>query len=131
MIAIPQGFKFPMKKQNPTYIANIKQALNGYIVIVEEDTEIPDSENTPDFDEQMEYVFSAIQNASGQSDNEIKRIIRQNNKKSEKNALPKFKKCGMRVFSTFQEAAAFLSFIFDETRLEGNTAQSIENFTKD
>jgi len=130
MIAIPQGFKMPIKKQKPTYIANIKQALNGYIVFVEEDDEIPDSENMPELEEQMEYIFNSINNAGGGGDNEIKRIIRENNKKRDKNELPKFKKCGGRVCATFVEAAAFLSFIFDEKNLENNTAQSIENFTK-
>lgn len=130
MIAIPQGFKMPIKKQKPTYIANIKQALNGYIVFVEEDNEVPDSETMPELEEQMEYIFNSINNAGGGGDNEIKRIIRENNKKIDKNELPKFKKCGVRVFATFNEAAAFLSFIFDEKNLESNTAQSIENFTK-
>lgn len=105
-------------KTKPIYVATIKQALNGYVVIVEEDAQLPDSENTPGLEEQMEMVMNAVSNVTNIGDNEIKRIIRENNKKPDKFEMPKIKKVGMRVFGTFSEAAAFLSFIFEEESIE-------------
>lgn len=109
------------------YNATIKQALNGYIVVVEEDEPMVDSTSIPDIEEQMERVMSAIHNSSGMSspDSDIQRIIRENNKRPNKDDLPKIKKVGVRIFPTFNEAAAFLSFIFEEKDLEENPSKTV------
>jgi hypothetical protein len=125
------------------YNATIKQALNGYIVVVEEDEPMVDSTSIPDIEEQMERVMSAIHNSSGMSspDSDIQRIIRENNKRPNKDDLPKIKKVGVRIFATFNEAAAFLSFIFEEEDLDEkpnktlsknnkNNGTSLDEFTK-
>jgi hypothetical protein len=128
MLQTPAGLKIPLKRGKPTYFATIKQALNGYIVIVEEDNQLPeDSEDIPELEEQMETIMNAIQNAANGNENEIRRIIRENNKKKDKNETPKFKKVGIRVFPKFSEATAFLSFIFDSEDKEHLT---IEDFLK-
>ena len=124
------------------YNATIKQALNGYIVVVEEDEPMVDSTSIPDIEEQMERVMSAIHNSSGMSspDSDIQRIIRENNKRPNKGELPAMKKVGVRIFPTFNEAAAFLSFIFEEKDLDEkpstsksrnkNNGTSLDEFTK-
>ena len=125
------------------YNATIRQALNGYIVVIEEDEPMVDSNSIPDIEEQMERVMSAIHNSSGMSspDSDIQRIIRENNKKPNKNEPPKIKKVGVRIFPSFREAAAFLSFIFEEEDLEEKPSKnasknnksngtSLEDFTK-
>ena len=125
------------------YNATIKQALNGYIVVVEEDEQMVDSSNMPDIEAQMEIVMRAVQNAAGMSspDSDIQKIIRENNKKPSKNELPQIKKVGVRIFATFNEAAAFLSFIFEEEDLDEkpnrvlsknnkNNGTSLDEFTK-
>jgi hypothetical protein len=123
------------------YSATIKQALNGYIVVIEEDEQMVDSSNLPDIEDQMEIVMRAVHNASGMSspDSDIQKIIRENNKKPSKNELPKIKKVGVRIFSTFNEAAAFLSFIFEEEDLDEKPTKivskkkngtSLDEFTK-
>lgn len=119
------------------YNASIRQALNGYIVVVSEDEPMIDSTSIPNIEDQMEQVMIAMQNAAGMHpDSEIQRIIRENNKKPSKNELPKIKKVGVRIFSTFNEAAAFLSFIFEEEDLEEAPSKkkpkgtSLDDFSK-
>ncbi len=113
----PQPIMVP-RKTKPVYMATIRQALNGYLVIVEEDAQLPDTEEAMGIEEQMEMVMKAVSNVSNIGDSEIQRIIRENNKKPDINELPKIKKVGMRIFSTLSEALAFLSFIFEEESIE-------------
>lgn len=113
----PQPIMVP-RKTKPVYMATIRQALNGYLVIIEEDAQLPDTEEAMGIEEQMEMVMKAVSNVSNIGDSEIQRIIRENNKKPDINELPKIKKVGMRIFSTLSEALAFLSFIFEEESIE-------------
>jgi hypothetical protein len=117
MMIPPQPIMVP-RKTKPVYMATIRQALNGYLVIVEEDAQLPDTEEAMGIEEQMEMVMKAVSNVSNIGDSEIQRIIRENNKKPDINELPKIKKVGMRIFSTLSEALAFLSFIFEEESIE-------------
>ena len=113
----PQPIMVP-RKTKPVYMATIRQALNGYLVVIEEDAQLPDTEEAMGIEEQMEMVMKAVSNVSNIGDSEIQRIIRENNKKPDINELPKIKKVGMRIFSTLSEALAFLSFIFEEESIE-------------
>jgi hypothetical protein len=110
-----QEIKIPLKNSKPVYYATIKQALNGYIVVVEEDVQPHDSENLPGLEEQMQYVKNALSNLNPNADNELQTILRENNMKPEEGEF-KIKKVGVRIFSTFKEASAFLSFIFEEDK---------------
>lgn len=121
--------KVKSKNYTPVYKGIITQALNGYIVTIVEDEQIYDSENVPEIDEQMEYIVNAIHSAQN-DDNEIRKIIKANNRKPSKNET-KFKKVGVRIFPTFSEASAFLSFIFEEDELEDRKSmKTIEDFSK-
>jgi uncharacterized protein (UPF0210 family) len=109
------GIKIPLKNSKPVYFATIKQALNGYIVVVEEDAQPHDSETLPGIEEQMQYVKNALSNFDPNADNELQNILRKNNMKPEDGEV-KIKKVGVRIFSTFSEASAFLSFVFEEDK---------------
>ena len=110
-----EAIKLLLKNPNPTYYATIKQALNGYIVVVEEEVQSVDSETVPAIQEQIKEAMSG---ASAHSDPELDRILRANNMRPEKGEV-KMKKVGVRVFTTYKEASAFLSshiFIDDELK---------------
>lgn len=103
------------------HVLTIKPGNNGWAVFVEEDVKMKRSLSSKDLKSQIGDLVDTINSQA--NDSEVAKILRENDKKVDPDALPAIK-LGMYVFKTIEEMQGFISFVYENQIIEMKDAEA-------